>query len=107
MRAIDTFRKPPFKHNCAQAIAAHWRELYADSDIVEHYAPYVGGRAPEGYCGALYAAMQACPKKSETIRQEFAERCGALLCRDIKQNAHTPCETCVEVADSLVDKYSK
>lgn len=105
MKATDTFRKAPQKHNCAQAIANHWRELYAEDDTVERYAPYVGGHAPEGYCGALYAAMQACPCHADDIKRSFKARCGGVLCREIKGESRTPCEVCVDTADELVDKY--
>lgn len=105
MKATDTFRTAPLKHNCAQAIAYRWKELYNDNDIVSHYAPYIGGRAPEGYCGALFAAMQARPVYADKIKEEFAARCGGVLCRDIKGNTRTPCEVCVETADKLVEKY--
>lgn len=106
MKAIDTFRTSPYKHNCAQAIAYRWYALYDDKDIVEHYAPYVGGRAPEGLCGALYAAMKACPQHAEEIRSEFEKQCGAAFCRDIKGTNRTPCEICVDTADRLVEKYT-
>lgn len=107
MKATDTFRTAPYKHNCAQAIAYRWQELFHDSDIVERYAPYVGGRAPEGLCGALYAATQACPEHASEIVKEFAASCGAIHCRDIKGNNRTPCKQCVDVADRLVEKYGK
>lgn len=106
MKATDTFRTAPFKHNCAQAIAYRWHDLYHCADIVERYAPYVGGRAPEGFCGALYAAMQACPSHADDIKREFSEHCGGTLCREIKSSNRTPCEECVDTADKLVEKFS-
>lgn len=107
MSALDTFRTPPFLHNCAQAIAYRWHRLYNEGDaIVALYAPYKGGKAPEGLCGALYAAMQACPDHASEIRDEFKARVGATECLAIKSQAHTPCTDCVACADSLVDKYS-
>lgn len=105
MKAIDTFRKAPLKHNCAQAIAYRWRELYEDKDVVDSYAPYIGGHAPMGYCGALYAAMQACQHHADDIKEVFASQCGGILCREIKEGSHTPCEVCVNTADELVKKY--
>lgn len=107
LKATATFRTPPFKHNCAQAVAYRWRPLFADPDIVEHYAPYVGGRAPEGLCGALYAAMQACPAHADEIRRAFETRCGATYCRDIKAQHRTPCEVCVDTADKLLERYAQ
>lgn len=107
MKAIDTFRTAPWKHNCAQAVANHWHMLYGKKDIVEQYAPYVGGRAPGGYCGALYAAMQACPNHADEIERDFIDNCGAKTCREIKAMHRTACEVCVETGDSLVEKYRR
>ncbi len=106
MKATDTFRTAPWRHNCAQAIAFRWQHLFADKDIVANYAPYIGGKAPHGYCGALYAAMQACPEHADKIRDEFAATTGATHCCVIKLNGRTPCETCVATADRLVENYS-
>lgn len=106
MKAIDTFRTAPWRHNCAQAVANHWKYLYGDNDIVEKFSPYVGGHAPGGYCGALYAAMQACPNHTEEIERDFVAKCGAKTCREIKRVHRVPCEICVETGDALVEKYS-
>lgn len=104
-KAVETFRTPPFCHNCAQAIAYHWQELFNDKEIVSTYAPYVGGHAPDGYCGALFAAINAVPAQSGSIKRDFQEACGSIYCREIKQSRHTPCQFCVATADSLVEKY--
>ena len=72
MKATDTFRNPAYGHNCAQAVANKWKDLYRSTDIVSEYAPYVGGRAPEGLCGALFAAIQAVPDHADEIKAEFA-----------------------------------
>lgn len=106
MKATDTFRKEPWRHNCAQAVANRWIQLYADKETVDKYAPYVGGHAPEGYCGALYAAMQARPERAVEISREFEEATGGVYCKDIKSKGHTPCEICVATADYLLEKYS-
>lgn len=105
MKATDTFHHPDFKHNCAQAVAYRWKELFPDSSVVEKYLEFGGGRAPEGKCGALFAAMNACPACSQKIEQEFSQQVGAVTCRDIKTIAKTPCPRCVDVADMLVEKY--
>lgn len=106
MPAVDTFRTPPFRHNCAQAVANQWKYLYNSDDIVAEYAPYVGGHAPEGLCGALYAAMQAVPEHGEKIREEFQSRAGAVTCREIKGGTGFPCHSCVALADALIAKYT-
>lgn len=107
MKATDTFRNPQFGHNCAQAVANKYRDLYSDKDIVSTYAPYVGGRAPGGLCGALFAAKEALPEHAKKIEEEFIKLCGAVTCRDIKTQNKTPCTVCVDTADKLVEKYSK
>ena len=105
MKATDTFRNPAYGHNCAQAVANKWKDLYRSADIVSEYAPYVGGRAPEGLCGALFAAIQAVPDHADEIKAEFAAACGAETCRAIKAENKTPCTVCVDTADSLVEKH--
>lgn len=106
MKATDTFRTAPWRHNCAQAIANRWHHLYSDTDIVASYAPYTGGKAPKGYCGALYAAIQACPLHADKIQREFEETTGDILCSKIKHKGRILCETCVSTADRLLEKYS-
>jgi len=105
MKATDTFHHPDFNHNCAQAVAYHWKELYPDTSVVEKYVEYGGGRAPQGKCGALFAAMNASPDHAQEIEQEFFQQVGATTCREIKTVSKTPCLRCVEVADLLVEKY--
>lgn len=107
MKALDTFRHPEYKHNCAQAVANKWKELYEDKDIVASYAPYIGGCAPGGLCGALYAAKEACKEHADEIEKHFADRCGATTCREIKTGSRTTCQTCVQTADDLVEQYTK
>lgn len=104
MNPLDTFRRQPHMHNCAQAVANCWRSLYQSSDIVADYAPYVGGRAPGGLCGALYAAMQARPDRAEEIEAEFRRRVGATRCHDIKTGTRTPCPVCVSTAHEILER---
>lgn len=105
MKATDTFRNPAYGHNCAQAVANKYKDYYSDKDIVSSYAPYVGGRAPGGLCGALFAAKEAVPDHAEEIENEFVRICGASTCRQIKAENKTPCQVCVDTADCLVEKF--
>lgn len=107
MKATDTFRNPEYGHNCAQAVANKYQALYSDKEIVKSYAPYVGGRAPGGLCGALFAAKEAVPQHAQEIEADFVKDCGASTCRQIKAEAKTPCQVCVDIADQLVEKYTK
>lgn len=106
MAATDTFRTPPFRHNCAQAVANQWQNLFQSPDIVADYEPFVAGNAPGGLCGALYAATQAVPDHAEEITEEFRSVAGACKCREIKGTTRFPCKECVALGDRLVAKYS-
>ncbi len=97
--ALELFTATPRCHNCAQAVAA---ANGADEAAVAEMAFCGGGRAPGGLCGALHAACALCPEAAEDFMAKFAAACGDTTCRAIKQNARTPCTTCVEVADALL-----
>lgn len=105
MSAKDTFHHPDFGHNCAQAIAYQFKNLYDDEQIVEKLAAFGGGRAPQGLCGALYAAQLACPAHKTEVEEAFYKAAGASTCREIKQMVHTPCLRCLEIAEMIVEKY--
>lgn len=107
MKAVDTFHNPQFKHNCAQAVAYCWKDCFAEQDIVERLAIMGGGRAPEGKCGALYAAQSACPEKAEEIGERFLKEIGAITCREIKGVGKVPCTRCVDVADQILCQLLK
>lgn len=91
--ALAKFRKP---YNCAQTVYAAFKP--DDSDGIAALASCGGGRAPEGLCGALFAAEKLCPDSADSIAAEFVEKVGAKCCREIKTVHKTPCEKCVETA---------
>ncbi len=95
------FTAPGHPYNCAQSVA-----LGANRPILaEELRSCGGGRAPEGICGALHAALLLAPaEKREEIREAFRARAGALTCREIKGEAKTPCLSCVELAAELLEK---
>lgn len=105
MQALDTFHHPLYGHNCAQAIAHRWQLHYNDPDIVQKMARCGGGCAPGGMCGALYAALLACPDKADELKSAFQKEIGHLTCREIKQIGHVPCPRCVQTADNLVAQH--
>lgn len=87
------------KYNCAQTVAA----AAGRADLVNEMAQCGGGKAPEGLCGALYAAIQAAPEdKKNLIREKFNERLGAVTCSDLKNVRKVPCPLCVETAAKLL-----
>lgn len=96
-KAIDLFTAVPRMHNCSQAVA----EACGRNDLVPELASCGGGRAPEGLCGALYAALAIVPdSQKEQIAKTFAQQTGSTLCKEIKAG-NVPCTTCVQLAEAL------
>ena len=103
-KALELFTASPRKHNCAQATACGLGhdELYAQ------LAACGGGKAPEGRCGALHAAMLiAGEARAEQIRKSFVAELGAETCAELKRSLGIPCAKCVETAVKLAEKLGK
>ena len=60
-----------------------------------------GGHAPDGKCGALFAAEQLC---GTNIDAEFKKKAGALQCLVLKRECKTSCQDCVKIAAEIVAK---
>ena len=99
-----------FKHekmNCAQSVL---KAFDASHDISEEDITQAktlgGGRAPEGRCGALHAAMVLTdtPQTREDIRQAFIREAGAEACKDVREAKQLSCAQCVETAARLLAK---
>lgn len=105
MKATDTFRTPPYCHNCAQAVAYKYCGLMGldTQQALARFAACGTGKAPGGVCGALYAAMQARPGSAGRILELFKERTGGYVtCADIKGRGRVPCPECVPAADDIL-----
>ena len=101
-KAVDLFTATPKLHNCAQAVA----EGGGRNDLVAELANFGGGKAPDGMCGALYAATLLVPEACrENVRKKFVEFAGAEACVTLKMRNRTSCIRCVEKAAELVEKY--
>lgn len=91
----------PKKYNCAQAIA----KAFDRNDLVDSLASCGGGRAPEGFCGALYAALLLTPDgKQDAMKQCFQQAVGDVRCRPIRQAGQTPCTECIRTAAEALEK---
>ena len=102
--ANSVLRQPPMRLNCAQSVMA----MCGGGERVEEFANFGGGRAPEGLCGALYAALQLVPEGNRAaVRKAFAAEAGAEKCVDIKQGTGTSCQMCVAIAAALVKENAK
>ena len=97
--ASEFFAEVPRRYNCAQSVAAG----AGREDLTSDFAAMGGGRAPDGLCGALYAALQLLPEeKQEAAREAFQAKAGSLYCREIKSGTGFSCAECVELAEKLV-----
>ncbi|MBD3241124.1 MAG: hypothetical protein GF331_11105 [Chitinivibrionales bacterium] len=92
--------------NCAQAVLHAFRDCFGVSaqDITD--ARRLGnGRAEHGYCGALSAALRLVDERNrDAVRDFFAARTGAVVCRDIRRARAATCAECVVAAAQAVSK---
>ncbi|MCI5778240.1 MAG: hypothetical protein MR051_00220 [Lentisphaeria bacterium] len=100
--AVELFTAVPRQHNCAQAVAAG----AGRDDLIEVLAHAGAGKAPDGMCGALYAALQIIPEsRRENARRNFVNFAGSDICVILKMRNRIPCIRCVEKAAELVERY--
>ena len=104
--ALKVFRQPPDRLNCAQSVLYAWREVFGNTTItLPEFKPVGAGRAPEGLCGAVYAACQLAPTRAEELKAAFAARLGSLYCKEIRAARKHSCADCVaEAAELLAGK---
>jgi len=100
-KALQFFRKPPLRLNCAQAVAyGCGRE-----DLLEELGNCGTGKAPGGLCGAIFCAMKiAGETDSKAVGEEFEKKLGACHCAKLKQDLHIPCPDCVACAVEIIEK---
>lgn len=102
--ALQGFHQPPERYNCAQAVIHAYRSVSGDEvHQPEAFKNFGGGRAPEGICGALYAACHIGTESAKSLAQCFQERTGARTCKELKSRS-VPCKTCVETAAELLEE---
>ena len=93
--ALKVFRQPPDRLNCAQSVLYAWREVFGETTItVADLKPFGAGRAPDGLCGAVYAACRLAPDRAEE---------GSLHCKEIRAAKKHPCADCVAEAAELLE----
>lgn len=88
-------------YNCAQTVLIILKEnfdflniSYGDIDAAQTYG---GGRAPNGYCGALYAALSQVndEKKKQELLDLFKNKIESLVCREIRSCNKKTCKECI------------
>jgi hypothetical protein len=104
--ALEVFRRPPDRLNCAQSVLHAWHEVVGATGLqVADLRPFGAGRAPEGLCGAVYAACLLAPDRSEELKVAFATRLGSLCCKEIRAAKVHSCAGCVEQAAELLAEH--
>lgn len=100
--ALELFSAVPRNHNCAQAVACGCGHC----ELKEALASCGGGRADEGRCGALHAALMLVNDEAdkEAVRHSFVAENSSEFCRELKA-AGVPCTKCVESAAALAEKF--
>ena len=105
--ALAVFLRAPDNLNCAQAVLAAYQAVSGRPVApVDDYRLFGGGRAPDGECGALFAACRCAPATAEKLRADFATRAGATRCKTLKSERRFSCVECVGVAAELLQKHS-
>ncbi|MFA5270863.1 MAG: C-GCAxxG-C-C family (seleno)protein [Candidatus Omnitrophota bacterium] len=95
--------------NCGQAVAMAFKEKFNLSDeLVDEFVSSGFGKAPDGVCGALYAAQtilrQTGNDKTGEISKVFSEHAGSVYCSDIRKLRKVSCVGCVKKAASILDQ---
>ena len=101
-------KKGPRRLNCAQSVAETFREqLPLEEKTTVLLSACGGGMAPEGYCGAFYAAKcildHHFPHRVQEGLAQLHSIAGSLKCREIKALKKLPCVGCVEKAAEVVE----
>lgn len=94
--------------NCGQSVISAFKEKFSLSEeMVGNFAKYGGGRAPDGVCGALFAAKTILsaskPEKVLECESHLLTLAGALKCRDIRSSGKLSCLGCVEKVSEILE----
>lgn len=95
--------------NCAMSVAYGYARAAGKPEAeavetAEMFRNFGGGRAPDGQCGALYAAKMMQPDHAEAIEEFFKRGAqGCTKCKEIRPAAVIPCNRCVELAGEALD----
>jgi hypothetical protein len=89
--------------NCGQAVLKAFQEKFSVSDeLIAEFKAYGAGKAPEGYCGAFYAAKvileKNFPGKLGDLENAFASEAGSTKCKKIRELRKLSCLGCIEKA---------
>lgn len=94
--------------NCAQSVLNAFKDRFpVDKETADLFAGYGSGRAPEGHCGAFYAAKvileKYCPEKLAHFETTFSSVAGSTKCKEIRNIRRLSCAECVEKAAEYLE----
>lgn len=94
--------------NCAQSVAEAFRGKYSlDEKTTLQLSRCGGGMAPDGYCGAFYAAKcilaAHLPHRLEQGMEQLRTAAGSLKCKEVKSLSKLPCHECVGKAAEVLE----
>lgn len=95
--------------NCAFSVMyGYWRSMGKSEAeamaLAESARSFSGGRAPDGTCGALYAAKLIALEQACAVEEYFKNGAkGCTRCKEIRPNAVIPCNRCVELAGEALE----
>ena len=97
--------------NCAESVIKAFKERFLLEDrVIELFKTYGRGCAPDGMCGAFYAAkyiIENCEKeKAEDLERYIIQQAGALDCRSIRGMKKLSCVGCVEKSAEYLENVS-
>jgi hypothetical protein len=102
--ALERFRRPPERLNCAQSVLYGYQKVSGDTTLsLSDMRAFGGGHAPDGLCGALYAACAVAPAKADRLKARFAENTGSLFCKELRKTDGHACNVCVSEAAQLLE----
>ena len=89
------------RNNCAQAVLkAYASHAGVDQGCVQRFSQFGSGRAPDGQCGALFAAKSLLEDESarQSLEAAFILTAGSAQCRQIRKLRRLSCGQCVQAA---------
>jgi hypothetical protein len=96
------------KLNCGLAVIVAFKEKFTLRDeLVSEFAGYGGGKAPQGLCGAFYAAQVILGKQPDILKEceaIFLTLAGSTKCKDIRASRKLTCLGCVEKTAQCLEK---
>lgn len=99
---VDFYMQTPKEYNCAQAIV----KAYGRDDLLDPLKSCGGGKAPDGLCGALYAALLLASEcGQDALKQQFFDEIGDIHCQMIRKTGQAKCIDCVRIASKLLEQH--